>query len=630
MNPRSDPLPQPDFLPVTVKDMKKCGITQLDIILVSGDAYVDHPSFAAALLGRALWDAGFTVGIIAQPDWDDQDFKDFKRLGKPHLFFAVVPGAVDPLVNTYTPALKKRSQDSYSPGAKPTRPERTTIVYTNALHRQYPQIPIVIGGIEASLRRFAHYDYWSNSVRQSILADAPAALLVYGMGELALIEIAQRMHQGEPAESLRDICGTCWTMSVSEFRTSPPEDAVLLQPYPSVTSKSVFAHAYANIYREGHRRLVQPHPKTVIVANPPMRPMTTEELDHLYELPFTRRQHPSYTQPVPALEPVQFSLVTHRGCFGGCSFCAITHHQGRVISSRSEESLIREAQRITKMPKFRGTIQDVGGPSANMYGCTCAKWETCVPCPDRNCVQCGAFTDGTERQLALLEELRKLPMVKHVFISSGIRYDLIPKGETGDRYLLALREHYISGHLKVAPEHISEHVTQLMNKPNKQVFDKFRRRFEELQIATTPEDRTRQYLLPYLMSSHPGCTLTNMIELALYLKKYNLYTEQVQDFTPVPMTLSTAMYYSGINPLTDRRIHIPTGDEKRIQRAILQWKDSKQYDLAVSGLMRAKRSDLIGDLIPTRTRFLKEKLREDLSTGKKRRNQKVQCRDLRR
>lgn len=602
-----NPLPQPEFLPMTQEELNKCGITQPDIILVSGDAYVDHPSFATSLLGRALWDAGFTVGVLAQPDWKDHNLKSFKRLGKPRLFFAVVPGAVDPLLNAYTPALKKRSKDSYSPGGKLTRPERTTIVYANALHWQYPQIPIVIGGIEASLRRFAHYDYWSNSVRQGILADAPASLLVYGMGELALIEIAKRMQQGDAINTIRDIPGTCWTMSVGEFRKNPPEDAVLLPSYPSVVGKGVFASAYAVMYREGHKRLVQPHPKTVIVANPPMRPLTTKELDHLYELPFTRRQHPSYKEPIPALEPVQFSLVTHRGCFGGCSFCAITHHQGRIVTSRSEESLIREAKRMTEMPEFRGTIQDVGGPTANMYGCTCEKWKTGVPCPDKNCIKCGAFTDGTERQLALLERLRNLPKVKHVFISSGIRFDLIPKDASGDHYLLELRDHYISGHLKVAPEHISKPVLALMNKPQNRVFYDFHVHFESLQKRTTPHGGNRQYLLPYLMSSHPGCRIEDMIDLALYLRKYNLYTEQVQDFTPVPMTLSTAMYYSGLHPLTRKKVYVPVGGEKRIQRALLQWKDPKQYDLVIAGLLQAKRSDLIGDLIPARGKFAREK-----------------------
>ena len=600
-------LPQPEFLPMTPEELKTYGISQPDIILVSGDAYVDHPSFATALLGRALWDAGFRVGVIAQPKWKDHNLNNFKRLGKPRLFFAVVPGAVDPMVNAYTPAFKKRSKDSYSPGGKLTRPDRTTIVYANALHRLYPQIPIVIGGIEASLRRFAHYDYWSDSIRQGILADAPASLLVYGMGELALIEIAKRMQQGQTADSIRDIPGTCWTMSVGEYRKNPPEDAVVLPSYPRVANRDVFANAYAVMYRQGHQRLVQPHPKTVIVANPPMRAMTTEELDHLYELPFTRRQHPSYKEPIPALEPVQFSLVTHRGCFGGCSFCAITHHQGRIITSRSQDSLLREAQRITEMPEFRGTIQDVGGPTANMYGCTCKTWETGVPCPDKNCIQCGAFTNGTEQQLALLEKLRELPNVKHVFISSGIRYDLIPKGPQGDQYLLELREHYISGHLKVAPEHISRHVTDLMNKPQKLVFHLFQIHFESLQRTKTPKGKNRQYLLPYLMSSHPGCRIQDMIELALYLKKYHLYTEQVQDFTPVPMTLSTAMYYSGMHPLTRQKVYVPVGGEKRIQRALLQWKDPKQYDLAIAGLLQAKRSDLIGTLVPARGRFGKEK-----------------------
>lgn len=582
---------------MTQAELRKIGVTRPDIILVSGDAYVDHPSFAAALLGRALWDAGFSTTIVAQPDWKDKEANDFARFGKPRLFFAVVPGAVDPMVNAFTPALKRRSEDSYSPGGKLTRPERTTIVYTNILHSLYPEIPVVIGGIEASLRRFAHYDYWSDAVRQSILADAPASLLVYGMGELALIKIAKKCSAGIPVSEIRDVPGTCWTMSVGEFRTAPPEDAVVLPVYPLVVNREVYARSFALQYRETTRVIVQPHPKTVIVANPPMRPMTQTELDHLYELPFSRKQHPSYKAQIPALVPVQFSLTTHRGCFGDCSFCAISAHQGQVITSRSEESIIREALRMTKMPEFRGTIQDVGGPSANMYGCTCASWGTTGPCPDKICTRCRRFTRGTEAQLSLLKRLRGMRAVKQVFITSGIRYDMIYRDAPGREYFRLLTIYHSSGHLKVAPEHISEKVTSLMHKPGLTAFEKFRREFEEYQTEL-PKGRNRQYLLPYLMSSHPGCRIEDMIELALYLREHNMYTEQVQDFTPTPMTLSTAMYYSGVNPLTGVKVHVPVGKEKLIQRAMLQWKDPRQHAYIASGLAKAGRTDLIGDLIP--------------------------------
>ncbi len=591
-------LPQPEFLPMTQAELKTCGVDRPDVILISGDAYVDHPSFAVSLLGRALWDAGFTVGIIAQPNWKDRELKDFSKLGRPKLFFAIVPGAVDPLVNAYTPALKRRSEDSYSPGGRPNRPDRTTIVYTNALHQLYPHIPIVIGGIEASMRRFAHYDYWSDSIRQGILADAPASLLVYGMGELALIAIAQRLRQGRTAQEMRDIPGTCWTMSIAEYRDGTWENAVILPAYPNIANREIYGKSFALFYQETEKTIIQPHPKTVIVANPPMRQMTTEELDHLYELPFARKQHPSYKEAIPALVPVQFSLVTHRGCFGSCSFCAITHHQGRIITSRSEKSLIREAKRMITMPEFRGIIQDVGGPTANMYGTSCPVWKEKGPCRDKLCTTCKAYESGIERQMSLLQKLRELPGVKHVFISSGIRYDLIPPTTLGNNYLKELTEHHISGHLKVAPEHITKRVTTLMHKAPKSQFDHFHKRFERLQKKRLEKTGKRQYIVPYLMSSHPGCRIRDMIDLALYLRENNLYTEQVQDFTPVPMTLSTAMYYSGIDPLTGVKVYVPLGGEKKIQRAILHWKDPNQYEYVVSGLVKAGRKDLIGDLVP--------------------------------
>jgi uncharacterized radical SAM protein YgiQ len=585
---------QPRYLPITADELKNTGTTTPDIILVSADAYVDHPSFAAALLGRTLINAGFTVAVISQPDWRDRESSDFTKFGKPNLFFAILPGAVDPMVSAYTPALRRRHDDAYSPGGKVTRPEKTTLVYTNILHRLFKDTPTIIGGIEASLRRFAHYDYWSDSVKQGILADAPASLLVYGMGELQMIEIASRLKCGEGIKDLTDIRGTCWTMSLAEFREHTPA-GIILPAYPDVVNKEKYAEAFKMQYLSKDT-LIQPHPKTVIVQNPPARPLTTEELDIIYELPYTRKQHPVYKEPIPALTPIQFSITTHRGCFGACSFCAITHHQGKEIVSRSEASLLKEAERIAKMPEFRGTISDLGGPSANMYACSCPKWEKNGPCPDKNCTTCPSMKLGTTEQLSLLRNVSKVRKVKHVFISSGVRYDLIPENEEGNKYLKELTEHHISGHLKVAPEHISDRVTQLMNKPGKAIFDTFCKRFDALQ----KDKPKRQYLVPYLMSSHPGCRIDDMVTLALYLREKGMYTEQVQDFTPVPMTLSTAMYYTGIHPLTGKKVHVPLGEEKRIQRALLQWKDPKQYDYVVSGLLKAGRSDLIGDLVPNK------------------------------
>ncbi len=587
-------LDQPGYLPMTVEELRKTGWEKPDIILVSADAYVDHPSFAAALLGRTLINSGFSVAVISQPDWKNREGTDFKRFGKPNLFFAVLPGAVDPMVSAYTPALRRRHDDAYSPGGKPTRPDKTTIVYTNTLHRLFKDTPIIIGGIEASLRRLAHYDYWSDSVRQGILADAPASLLVYGMGELQLIEIASRLKKGEKIADLRNINGTCYTISIAEFREKPPA-GIILPAFPKVEDKQAYAEAFKIQYLS-RDVLIQPHPKTVIVQNPPARALTTEELDTIYEFPYTRKQHPVYTEPIPALIPIQFSITTHRGCFGACSFCAITHHQGKEVVSRSEASILREVEMITKMPEFKGTISDLGGPSANMYACHCAKWDKAGACLDKNCTTCPSLKMGTTEQLSLLRNVSAMRKVKHVFISSGIRYDLVPDTEEGDSYLWALTEHHISGHLKVAPEHISDRVTTLMNKPGKAVFDKFCKRFDALQ----KDKSKRQYLVPYLMSSHPGCRIEDMVTLALYLREKNMYTEQVQDFTPVPMTLSTAMYYTGLDPLSGKKVHVPLGGEKLIQRALLQWKDPNQYDLVVSGLLKAGRKDLIGDLIPNR------------------------------
>ena len=613
-------LRQPKYLPISAAEAKQAGFEHPDVILVSADAYVDHPSFAAALLGRVLIDAGFSVGIISQPDWRDRSGKDFTEFGAPKLFFAVVPGAVDSMINAYTPALRKRRDDLYSPGSRLTRPERTTIVYTNILHRLYPEIPVIIGGVEASLRRFAHYDYWSDSVRQGILADTPASLLVYGQGEKPLIEAAERLRAGK---SLRGIKGTCHTVSVAEFKRGEVSGTVL-PTYTEVKdkeNKGKFAE-YWKLFSEGGGAgtgagkgerdgegdgkgngdgdgvFIQPHPKTVIVQNPEAEPLTTEELDRIYELPYTRRQHPSIKETVPALAPVQFSITTHRGCFGACSFCSITHHQGKQIVSRSEASIIREAERMAKMPEFKGTISDVGGPSANMYGYFCKTWKTKGPCRNKSCIGCPSLKPAVKRQLALLEALRNIPRVKHVFISSGIRYDLIPEGPDGDEYVKTVAAYHISGHLKVAPEHIVPRVTQMMNKPDGTAFDAFRKRFEALQQKKTDEGRKRQYLVPYLMSSHPGCRIEDMVTLALYLREHHLYTEQVQDFTPSPMTLSTAMYYTGIDPRTGKNVHVPLGNEKLIQRAILQWRDPKQYDFVVSGLLKAGRRDLIGDLVP--------------------------------
>ena len=585
-------IPQPPFLPMTSDEAKKLGIRQFDIILVTGDAYIDHPSFGTALIGRVLWAAGYSVGIISQPDWRSD--RDFKALGHPRLYFGISSGNVDSMVNNYTPSLKRRSEDVYSAGGVPKRPDRATIVYADKVHAIYPGIPVVLGGIEASLRRFAHYDYWQDRVRQSILADAPADLLIFGMGERQAVGIARRLDAGEPARALRDIRGTAYKEAPNDWRNQPHDGIVELPSFSEVSrDKAAYARAFSLHAAEQDpfrgRPVSQQHEKTVVIQNPPALPLTTPELDQIYELPFCRQAHPSYRMPVPALEPVRFSIASHRGCFGSCSFCALTHHQGRIVQSRSPGSIVREVKRIIRMPEFNGVIQDVGGPTANMFGMSCARWTAAGACPDRSCSQyCPSLRSDHAPQVELLRRLRKIPGVRHVFVSSGIRYDLIPENESG--YLRELVDYHISGHLKVAPEHISREVTDTMNKPAWEVFEAFRLRFEALQQGK----KKRQYLLPYFMSGHPGCTLEDMVALAEYLRDTSLYTEQVQDFTPTPMSSSTCMYYTGLNPFTMEAVHVPRGREKRIQRAILQWKDPKNRNLVLEGLEKAGRTDLIG------------------------------------
>ena len=592
---------QPAFLPMSMAEARALGIDRFDIILITGDAYVDHPSFGTALLGRVLIDAGFSVGVIAQPDWRSD--ADLRRLGTPRLFFSVSAGNVDSLVNAFTPNLKRRSSDAYSPGGRLLRPDRATLVYTDRVHALFPDTPVIIGGIEASLRRFAHYDYWSDSVRQSILADAPADLLVFGMGERQVVAIARRLAAGEAVASLTDIPGTAHKLDLKTWRSMDHAGYVVLPDYLEVKQDHrAYARAFAEHYREQDpirgRSVAQPHPKTVVVQNPPAMPLTTDELDRVYELPYARAAHPSYTEPIPALEPVRFSVVSHRGCFGSCSFCALTHHQGRIIQSRSADSIVREVERMAAMPGFTGVVQDVGGPTANMYGIHCDQWECAGTCPDRRCIDCPALDRSHDEQVHLLRRLRGIPGVKHVFIASGIRYDLIPPEDRD--YLACICEHHVSGHLKVAPEHISERVCACMGKPPREVFDAFRERFEALQEGKTK----RQYLVPYFISGHPGCRITDMVELAEYIRDTALYTEQVQDFTPTPMSISTTIYHTGLDPFTLEEVYVPRDREKRIQRALIHYRDPKNYGLIREGLRAAGREDLIGNawkcLIPAR------------------------------
>lgn len=595
-------IPASKFLPMSLEDAKARGWEEFDIILVSGDAYVDQSSFGTAIIGRVLEDAGFRVGIITQPRWDSPE--DFKKLGQPKLFFSVSAGNTDSMVSNLTAGLKPREKDVYSPGGKTgLRPNRTAIIYSNRIKEAYPDASIVLGGIEASLRRFAHYDYLSNKVRQSILADAPASLLVYGMGELQIVEIAKRLQAGEDIRELREIPGTAWKMEVKEWKIKKAEndpfieDVVEIPSFSEVSAdKTAFAKAFRMYFMEQNpvtgKAVVQPHPKTVIVQNRPMQPLNTEELDHVYELPFTGETHPSYREAVPALEMVKFSLTTHRGCFGGCSFCSITQHQGRMIASRSLESVLREAEKLTEKPDFRGIINGVGGPTANMYGMECKTWEKKGACLDKSCLHpgvCKSLDTSHKKLLELLRELRDLPGVKKVFTGYGVRYDLALKDE---EYLEELCEHHISGQLRIAPEHFSKEVTATMHKPGREVYETFCEKFKVL----NKKFGKKQYIVNYLMSSHPGCTLKDMIEMAEYMRDCGGYTEQVQDFTPTPMTVSTCMYYTGLDPFTGKPVFVAHGKkEKAMQRALMHYKSPANYELVYEALEKADRLDLVGN-----------------------------------
>ncbi len=582
-------LKQPRFLPISIEEAKKIGIDQFDIILVSGDAYVDHPSFGTAIIGRVLWDAGYSVGVIAQPDCKNPG--SFMRLGTPRLFFGISAGNVDSMVARYTPSGRVRTLDAYSPGGINRRPDRASLVYADLIHAIFPGTPIVLGGLEASLRRFAHYDAWDDRVRQSLLADAPADMIVYGMAERQMVSIAERLGSGTPIGEIRDIPGTVWKQAPKTWRLGPLPGTVLLPSFDEVSSDP---GAYATAFRLHHaeqdpfrgRAVVQPHKKTVIIQNPPARPLGTDQIDHFYELPFMRRAHPSYKEPIPALETVRFSITSHRGCFGGCSFCSLTHHQGRIVQSRSPGSVEREAREIAAMPEFSGTITDVGGPSANMYGTSCGRWNELGTCPDRDCLSCEFRCDGHEGWLALLQKIYHIPKVRHVYVSSGIRYDLIPSGTV----LQQLCDQHVSGHLKVAPEHIAEEVLVLMKKPLAAAFLSFLIEFEKIQHGR----KRRQYIVPYLMSGHPGCTIEDMITLVEFLRSNRITVEQVQDFTPTPMTASTCMYHTGIDPFSLKKVHVPKGREKKIQRAFLGYRDPVNAELIREGLIEAERTDLIG------------------------------------
>ena len=585
------------FLPTTRDEMNAAGLSQLDFILITGDAYVDHPSFGTAIISRVIEAEGFSVGIIAQPDWRND--RDYTRLGRPKYGFMINSGNIDSMVAHYSVSLSRRNYDAYTAGGKPgKRPDRALTVYSKAIRRIYgPDMPIVIGGLEASLRRFAHYDYWDDSVHPSILVDAQADLLSFGMGELQTIEIVHRLAAGEDIHQMRDIRGTCYLCDPEDT----PWGAAQCPDFEIVSrDKKNYCKATRiqmdNQDEVSGKTIIQRHGDKMLVQNPPMRMLTTEELDRVYDLPYMRTWHPSYQDEggIPGLQEVEFSIAHNRGCFGACNFCSIAFHQGRRIAVRSVESVLKEARLLTTLPGFKGYIHDVGGPTANFRRASCQKQLTAGLCQGGKKylapTPCPALEVHHSEYLDMLRQIRQIPGIKKVFIRSGIRYDYMLAGKD-DGFLKELVAYHVSGQLKVAPEHCSDQVLDNMGKPHIEVY----RRFAEMFYDETKRIGKKQYLVPYLMSSHPGSTLRDAVELSLFLKEHGMHPEQVQDFYPTPGTVSTCMFYTGMNPYTMEPVFVPrTKEEKAMQRALLQYFLPQNHRLVVKGLKMAGRTDLIG------------------------------------
>lgn len=604
---------------MTLSDMKRRGWDELDILFVSADAYVDHPSFACALICRLLEANGYRVGIVAQPNWRDPE--SLKVMGRPRLCCMIGGGNIDSMVAHYTSTKKKRSEDMYSPGGKAGfRPDRPTIVYSNLARQAFKDLPIVIGGLEASLRRLSHYDYWQDLVRKPILFDSKADILVYGMGELQILEIARRLSLGCGVEALRDIPGTCYLISFSQFESMKEDDSLPFEPVvlPSFEEVSLREKAsnkpdpkgqlaYAKAFQlkmmnenpMSKRCLVQECSGRFVIQNPPARPLTTKEFDSLYELPFQRLCHPSYDAMggIPALKEVQFSITSNRGCYGACSFCAITAHQGRIIQVRSKESLVREAEALTKHRDFKGYINDLGGPTANFQCTACEKQQSVGPCAGRQCMYptpCRNVRDSHLEYLDKLEAVSKVPGVKKVFIRSGIRFDYLmicasPKVRA--KFIENLVRNHVSGQLKVAPEHISKQVLACMGKSPVEVYDAFREEFFE----ENRRQGKKQFIIPYFIAAHPGSTMQSAIELALYLKKQGFVPDQVQEFYPTPSTVSTCMYYTGLDPRPGedfKPVYVPKGRDANLQRALLQFNRRENRSLVLEALSKAGRPEL--------------------------------------
>jgi uncharacterized radical SAM protein YgiQ len=600
------------FLPTTRADMKARGWEQLDIIIVTGDAYVDHPAFGPILIARFLEGRGFKVGVISQPDWHSAE--PFKALGSPRLFFGVAAGNLDSMLNRLTAQKKNRSEDQYSPGGRTNcRPDRASIVYAQRCREAFPEVPIVLGGIEASLRRIAHYDYWSDKVRRAILFDAKADLLVFGMGERPIWEIADRLSRGERVQDIRDVRGTAYlindeAMKVLEAdpaRRAADQKTVVLPSYEEVVAdKEAFARMSRDFQLETNpgngRPLAQRHGNRAVYFNPPARPLedgagkaesTSVSMDELYDLKFNRVPHPMYSESIPAYETVKHSVVLMRGCFGGCTFCSITEHEGRVIQSRSAESVLREVRTLRRMGDFRGTLTDLGGPTANMYKLKCKSEDIEKRCRKLSCVHPGVCENlDTDHGplIGLMRQVRQEEGIKHVFIASGVRYDL---AERSPEYVKELAAHHVGGQLSVAPEHVSKRVLEKMKKPGIESFERFQTMF----ACASEEAGKEQYDIPYFISGHPGSALEDMVELALWLKQNGKRPRQVQDFIPTPMSVATAMYYSGLDPLKMEPVYTARGlREKKLQKALLLYWNPEQWPLAREALIQAGREDLIG------------------------------------
>ena len=585
-----------DFLPVTREEMKKRGWEQVDFVYVSGDAYVDHPSFGAAIIGRLLESRGYRVGMIPQPDWRKKE--SIQVFGRPRLGFLVTAGNMDSMVNHYTVSKKHRQKDAYSPGGQMgLRPDRAVVVYSNLIRQSYKDSPVILGGIEASLRRMAHYDYWENKVKHSILIDSGADLISYGMGEHSILEIAEALDSGIPIEEITYIAGTVYRTK-DLLRAYEP---IILPSFEEVKeNKAVYAESFATQYRNTDPFTAKAMAESYgnrgyVIQNPPAMPLSTQEMDDVYDLPFTGEYHPMYKKKggIPALEEIKFSLTSNRGCFGGCNFCALTFHQGRILQTRSHDSIIREAIKMTKAPDFKGYIHDVGGPTADFRHPSCKKQLTKGVCQNRQCLfptPCKNLQADHKDYVLLLRKLRDIPGVKKVFVRSGVRFDYV-LADTDNTFLRELVKYHVSGQLRVAPEHVSDQVLHYMGKPSHQVYLRFLEEFDKADKQAQKD----QYAIPYFMSSHPGCTMKEAVKLAEYVRDLGYTPEQVQDFYPTPSTLSTCMYYTGIHPITKEKVYVPKNPhEKAIQRALMQYKNPANRELVLEGLKMAGRMDLVG------------------------------------